>query len=164
MSTAYHPQSDGETERVNQELEVYLRLYCGNNPKSWVDRLPDLEFCHNTCEHSAWKMSPFRIMMGYEPHEIPSVLPRTNVPSVETRLSELQKIRDEALAMHELARQHMAERIRKGSPHFTKGQKVWLNTKNLNIGYPTRKMAPKCEGPFIIEERIGPVDYRLTLP
>ncbi|GBE80875.1 hypothetical protein SCP_0305950 [Sparassis crispa] len=66
--------------------------------------------------------------------------------------------------MHELARQHLAEQIRKGSPHFTKGQKVWLNTKNLNIGYPTRKMAPKREGPFIIEERIGPVDYRLTLP
>ncbi|GBE79602.1 Transposon Tf2-12 polyprotein [Sparassis crispa] len=164
MSTAYHPQSDGETERVNQELEVYLRLYCGNNPESWVDQLPDLEFCHNTREHSVRKMSSFRMMMGYEPRGILSVLPRKIVPSVETRLSELQKIRDEALAMHELVRQHMAERIRKGSPHFAKGQKVWLDTKNLNIGYPTRKMAPKREGPFIIEERIGPVDYRLTLP
>ncbi|GBE87281.1 hypothetical protein SCP_1005280 [Sparassis crispa] len=164
MSTAYHPQTDGETERVNQELEIYLRLYCGNNPETWADRLPDLEFCHNTREHSARKMSPFRIMMGYEPRGLPSVFPTTNIPSVESRLDMLQKIRLEALAMHELARQQMADRVRQGSPKFTLGQKVWLDSRNLKVNYASRKIAPKREGPFEIAEVIGPANYRLKLP
>ncbi|GBE77221.1 Transposon Tf2-6 polyprotein [Sparassis crispa] len=163
MSTAYHPQTDGETERVNQELEIYLRLYCGNNPETWADRLPDLEFCHNTREHSARKMSPFRIMMGYEPRGLPSVFPSTNIPSVESRLDMLQKIRLEALAMHELARQQMADRVRQGSPKFTLGQKVWLDSRNLKVNYASRKIAPKREGPFEIVEVIGPANYRLKL-
>ncbi|GBE86918.1 hypothetical protein SCP_1001620 [Sparassis crispa] len=164
MSTAYHPQTDGETERVNQELEIYLRLYCGNNPETWADRLPDLEFCHNTREHSARKMSPFRIMMGYEPRGLPSVFPTTNIPSVESRLDMLQKIRLEALAMHELARQQMADRVRQGSPKFTLGQKVWLDSRNLKVNYASRKIAPKREGPFEIVKVIGPANYRLKLP
>ncbi|GBE89916.1 Transposon Tf2-6 polyprotein [Sparassis crispa] len=164
MSTAYHPQTDGETERVNQELEIYLRLYCGNNPETWADRLPDLEFCHNTREHSARKMSPFYIMMGYEPRGLPSVFPSTNIPSVEFRLDMLQKIRLEALAMHELARQQMADRVRQGSPKFTLGQKVWLDSRNLKVNYASRKIAPKREGPFEIVEVIGPANYRLKLP
>ncbi|GBE77937.1 hypothetical protein SCP_0108190 [Sparassis crispa] len=164
MSTAYHPQTDGETERVNQELEIYLRLYCGNNPETWADRLPDLEFCHNTREHSARKMSPFRIMMGYEPRGLPSVFLTTNIPSVESRLDMLQKIRLEALAMHELARQQMTDRVRQGSPKFTLGQKVWLDSRNLKVNYASRKIAPKREGPFEIVEVIGPANYRLKLP
>ena len=47
LSTAYHPQTDGETERVNQELEVYLRIFCQNDPFSWADHLPTAEFTHN---------------------------------------------------------------------------------------------------------------------
>jgi hypothetical protein len=47
MSTAYHPQTDGETERVNQELETYLRIFCVNEPHSWKNMLPLAEFAHN---------------------------------------------------------------------------------------------------------------------
>ena len=53
MSTAYHPQTDGETERVNQELEGYLRIFCANNPESWASHLHMAEFAHNSKEHSA---------------------------------------------------------------------------------------------------------------
>ena len=47
LSTAYHPQSDGETERVNQEVETYLRIFCGNNPASWSKSISHTEFAHN---------------------------------------------------------------------------------------------------------------------
>ena len=109
-------------------------------------------------------MSPFRIMMGYEPRGLPSVFPTTNIPSVESRLDTLQKIRLEALAMHELARQQMADRVRQGSPKFTLGQKVWLDLRNLKVNYTSRKIAPKREGPFEVVEVIGEFIPYSTLP
>jgi hypothetical protein len=51
-STAYHPQTDGQTERVNQELEEYLRIYVNERQNDWVDWLPIAQFCHNDRSHS----------------------------------------------------------------------------------------------------------------
>ncbi len=164
MSTAYHPQTDGQTERMNQELEGYLRIFCGNNPESWSEKLVDAEFAHNQRINENTKMSPFQIIMGYEPHAIPLIYPRSDVPAVADRLQNLQKIRDEALAAHELSRQKMAERIRSNFKPFEKGQKVWLEGKNLKLGYEHQKLAPKRVGPFIITEVLGPLTYRLQLP
>jgi hypothetical protein len=67
MSTTYHPQTDGETERVNQELEIYLRMFCSNNPEMWKQFLPTAEFAHNQKFHSAVKNTPFFLMMGSHP-------------------------------------------------------------------------------------------------
>jgi hypothetical protein len=71
--------------------------------------------------------------------------------------------REEALAAHELARTRMANRKRSDFTPFETGQKVWLDTRNLKTTYH-KKMAPKREGPFVIEEVIGPITYRLKLP
>ena len=70
-STAYHPQTDGETERVNQELEIYFRIFCTNNPETWLHLNPLMEFCHNQKVHSTTKQFPFYLMMGYESTNIP---------------------------------------------------------------------------------------------
>ena len=86
LSTAYHPQSDGETERVNQEVETYLRIFCGNDPISWSESIPHAEFTHNHRPHSVTNQSPFYLMMGYEPRALPSVISDTSIPAVETRL------------------------------------------------------------------------------
>lgn len=51
QSTAYHPQTDRQTERVNQEIDLALRIYCLNDPDSWSDKLPAFEFCHNQRKH-----------------------------------------------------------------------------------------------------------------
>ena len=90
-STAYHPQTNGETERVNQELEIYLRIFCSNHPETWSSLNSIMEFCHNQCLHSTTKTSPFNLMMGYEPRDIPLVFERTNMPTVE-RLSWLRQV------------------------------------------------------------------------
>ena len=92
MSTAYHPQTDGETERVNQELEGYLRIFGANNPETWASHLHMAEFAHNSKEHSARGMSPFFIQMGYNPKIFPTTFEGSNVPVVEQRLKEIQKI------------------------------------------------------------------------
>src|SRR6202023_693680 len=163
-STAYHPQTDGETERVNQELEIYFRIFCANNPSTWKRLNSLMEFSHNQKVHSTTKQTPFYLMMGYEPQDIPLAFDRTNAPTAERRLKELSEARKEASAAHELARQKMIERSTRGFTPFQKHDKVWLDGRNLKIGYQSRKLAPKREGPFEITEVLGPVTYRSKLP
>ena len=82
FSTAYHPQMDGQTEHVNQESETYFWIFCGNNPKEWPELCPITEYQHNIHTHSARNASPFHLMMGYEPKDIPTPFPKTNAPAV----------------------------------------------------------------------------------
>ena len=67
LSTAYHPQTDGETERVNQEIEMYLRLFCQGQPDKWSNLIPMAEFTHNSTTHSSTQKSLFSLILGYEP-------------------------------------------------------------------------------------------------
>jgi len=103
-------------------------------------------------------------MMGYHPKTIPDIVERLDIPNVEQRLSILRRAREEALAAHELARATMRSRITSKFVPFSKGDKVWLEAKNLHLGYPNRKLSPKREGPFTITDVLGPVTYRLALP
>jgi IS30 family transposase len=66
-STAYHPESDGQTERVNQCLEQYLRIMTFTEPRKWIEWLPAAEWWYNTSYHSAIKKSPFKALYGYKP-------------------------------------------------------------------------------------------------
>jgi hypothetical protein len=163
-STAYHPQTDGETERMNQELETYLQIFCANNPRTWMDSLALAEYCHNQRVHFVTKKSPFYLMMGYEPRDISLTFEKSNIPSADESIKELERARDEALAAHELARQVMANRSTKEFTPFGKGDKVWLEAKNLHTSHECRNLSPKREGPFEIEEVLGPVTYRLRIP
>ena len=91
MSTAYHPQTDGETEWVNQEVEIYLRMFCSNNPETWKKLLPTAEFTHNQRTHSVQKNSPFFLMLGCEPKAIPLPYLKSNIPAAKKRIVLLQK-------------------------------------------------------------------------
>ena len=72
MSTAFHPQTDGETERVNQELEQYLRVFCNYQVDNWADSdlIPFMKFAHNARAHSTTGHSPFQVWYGYQPEFI----------------------------------------------------------------------------------------------
>ena len=164
LSTAYHPQSDGEMEQVNQEVETYLRIFCGNNPASWSELISHAEFAHNHRPHSVTNQSLFYLMMGYEPRALPSVISDTSIPAVETRLKTLSAARNEALAAHELARQVMSSRSRRGFNSFAKGDKVWLEARNLKRLIINPKFTPKREGPFTITKVLSPIVYQLRLP
>ena len=80
---AYHPQTNGETEQVNQELEIYFRIFCSNNPETWRQLNPLMEFSHNQKIHSTTKQTPFYLMMGYKPKDIPLAFEKTNAPTAE---------------------------------------------------------------------------------
>jgi len=107
--TVYQPQTDGETERVNQELKIYFWIFCTNNPKMWKSLNLLMEFSHNQKVHSVMKQSLFYLIMGYEPKDIPLAFENTNTSAAEHRLKTLNEARNKASTAHELARQWMAE-------------------------------------------------------
>ena len=67
MSTAYHPQTDGQTERVNQSLEEMLRIQCASKPEDWSVYLPIAEYAYNDHYHTSIQMTPFKALYGYHP-------------------------------------------------------------------------------------------------
>ena len=162
-STAYHPQTDGQMECTNQEIETYLRIFCANNPKTWLDFLPTAEFQHNSAPHHSTRTSPFNLMLGYEPRAYPP-LGKTFLPVLENRLISLQEARREALAAHKTTQEIMRERNFKIFSPWKVGNKVWLETTNLCLQYLCRKLSPKCLGPFEITQVLSPLIYRLKLP
>ena len=164
MSTTYHPQTDGQTERINQEIEAYLRIYCSSHPEEWANHITDMEFAHNIHIHSTTKRSPFELLMGYTPLSIPDQPIGAKIPETKERLAELLKLRTEALAAHELARIHMIRHVTRNFTPFNEGEKVWLEATNLRIPGRSPKLTPKREGPFKILSRISNLVYKLQIP
>ncbi len=72
MSTAFHPQTNGQTERVNQEIEKYLQIFVNYRQDDWTDWLPLAEFAHNNRIHSATGKSPFMVLYGRNPCILPN--------------------------------------------------------------------------------------------
>jgi len=72
--TAFHPQTDGQSEVVNKVLAMYLRCATGDRPRAWVDWLAWVEYCYNTSFHTALRASPFEVVYGRPP---PALLPHT---------------------------------------------------------------------------------------
>ena len=107
---AYHPQMDGATERVNQEIEAYLSIFCSSFPEEWAKKLFLVEFTHNNQRHAEWKHSPFELLHGESPKTLPITFERTKYPTIEERMHTLIRDREEALAVHELAMRRIADR------------------------------------------------------
>jgi Integrase zinc binding domain len=124
LTIAYHPQTDGATERVNQAIEAYLSIYCSTHPTKWKNSLSTLEFTHNNQRHADRTHTSFELMNGKAPLAIPTTFKNTMFPSVAEKIKNLVTSRKEALAAHELARSRMAERIKSNFVPFKKGQMV----------------------------------------
>jgi hypothetical protein len=158
LTTAYHPQSDGATERVNQEIEAYLSIYCRSHPEDWLHSLSTLEFTHNNRRHAERVHSPFELIQGDNPISVLITFSHTKFLTIEEKMKQMISDREEALAAHELTRTRIANRKQLKFVPFEKGQKVWLDMRNLKMSHH-KKIAPKREGPFEINEALGPVTY-----
>ena len=102
-------------------------------------------------------------MFGDTSQAIPHSFENTRFPAVEAKMKQLRKNREEALAAHELAQVRMIEQRKSKFTPFQKGDKVWLDSRNLQTLYH-KKMAPKREGLFKIVDVLGPLTYWLKLP
>ena len=137
-----------------------------HSPRGWLKLLPFTEFAHNNRQHSATQKSPFEVLMGYQPRFTLTPI-STKAPSAEEHLSKLDQVRKEVEASQKVANQVIQEtrhKYRTRVPTFAKGDKVWLDGKNLRLMYPKLSLAPKRYSPFTVKEVLGLVTYRLTLP
>ena len=171
-STAYHPQSDGQTERTNQTLEQYLRIYCDHQQDDWHDLLPYAEFVYNNTQNSSTQMTPFFANYGYHPRCTLQAREDPFVPINPTAESLIEKFRQlhsrlrENLCHAQATYKEYHDRYAKEPPSFKVGDKVWLNRKNIRTNRPSQKLDFKRLGPFPIEAIVGEskIAYRLTLP
>jgi hypothetical protein len=164
LSTAFHPQTDGETECVNQEIEQFLRVFCNYQADNWAHLLPFAEFAHNIRSHSATGHSPFKIWYGFQPEFLPPTFLSSQNPTVEERLKTLNQLRTEVSSALNMATEIMK---RKGpsspSQSFILNQLVWLDGSNIKTTHPKAKLAPRRHGPFKILSTT-PTNSRLQLP
>jgi transposase InsO family protein len=167
-TTAYHPQGDGQTERVNQELEQYLRIFVGQRQDDWTDLLPLAEFQYNNHVHSSTQHPPFLLengrlpRMGFEPRQPPSPVESVNEftermkSTLEEAKSALTKSKDD------MTRYYNQRRM--AAPEYKPGDKVYLDASDISTTRPSRKLSHKRLGPFPVERKVGNSAYRLRLP
>ncbi|KAL6461734.1 hypothetical protein MHYP_G00298790 [Metynnis hypsauchen] len=139
MRTTFHNprgESNGQTERVNQDLARTLRCLTSANPSSWAEHLPWAEYAHNTLRHSSLGMSPFECQFGFPPPMFPEEEREVGVPAAEQFVLRCrrawQKARASLLTTTE-ARKQVADRRRRPAPTFRPGQRVWLSAKDLPL-------------------------------
>lgn len=164
MSTAYHPQTDGQTERVNQSLEQYLHFYCNYRTNNWSKFLPAAEFAYNNQAHESTKSSPFFIEYGRHPRAGPFVIKSASHPEISDYENARKEAQEQAKAALTLAAERMKwyynQHIAKVP--FKQGDRVMIDTRNWQT--TERKLNPHRAGPYTIKEQLGPVTFRLDLP
>ncbi len=166
LSSGFHPQSNGQTERANQDLERVLRCLVSKNPSSWSQQLPMVEYAHNALPVSSTGLSPFECSLGYQPPIFPSLESEVAVPSAHAFVQRCHRTwtrARETLLQVGARTKAKADRHRSKPPVYVVGQKVWLSTKNIPLRSVSNKLAPKFIGPFTVTKIISPVAVRLNL-
>ncbi|GLB45808.1 putative retrotransposable element tf2 155 kda protein type 1-like [Lyophyllum shimeji] len=167
-STVYHPQSDGQTERVNQELEQYLRVFCNERQDDWDDLLPEAEFQYNNHVHSATKYTPFMLdtgrnpRMGFEPRPLNSNNETANEFFERMKLAQEEAKAALVKAKDDMARYYDQRRI--PAPEYKPGNRVYLDASDIQTMRPSKKLSHRYLGPYTIERQVGPLAYKLRLP
>jgi len=169
MSTAFHPQTDGQSEAVDKAIAMYLRCLTGDRPRDWLDWLPWVEYCYNTAYHSALRTSPFTIVYGRAPPELLLYSPGSaQTDAVDALVSD----RDEFLAevrAHLLQAQEHVRRFydAKHRPvEFAVGDWVLLRLlRHTQSVVPASKgrFGPKYAGLFWVLDRVREVAYHSQL-
>jgi hypothetical protein len=159
LSTAFHPHTDGLSERKNQWVEQYLWLICINQD-DWSKWLPVATAVHNNTRNSSTGVAPNTLLLGWEPPLSLDQIIQTSNQKMEDYVTRFQKNRLMAI----LALNKIAQTETPITNKFTLGQCVWLEGKNLPLSHGTIKLSPKQYGPFTITKLVSPIASQLSLP
>lgn len=131
LTLGYHPQSNGQTERVNQSLESALRCVASHLPSSWATHLPWVEYAHNSLISSATGLSPFLINNGFQPPLFSSQESIVTVPSVQAQFCRVRQVWQETRAVL--------------------GRTTWVNKFGCPLQTSTSRLNPKKSSPDTLE-------------
>ena len=166
MSTAYHPQTDGQTERTNQVLEGYLRNFVNYDQKDWYQLLPLAQHAYNNSVTNAQGMSLFYANYGFHPQTEWMKEREAQTPGARLYAHWMQTTHlkpHEALDRTQENMSKYYDRKAKQQPDIAVGDLVMLNAKNIRTKRPTKKLSPKLYGPFKVMEKRGNRAFKLEI-
>lgn len=170
LSSAAHPETDGQTEVVNQWLGQYLRLFTNFEQDDWADLLPQAEFAYNSTTHASTGVSPFEAHCGQQPRRSFLEPPRPESQERDVEASEwferMRGVHERVKAAIVQAQEDQRKYFNRGrrDPVFQKGDLVWLSAANIQRLRKHEKLDYKHLGPYKVVERVGGNAYRLKLP
>jgi len=163
ISTAYHPQTDGASERTNQTLKQYLHVFCSTQQNNWHAWLPLAQYTKNSWPSATTKKTPFDLLIGYTP-QIHQPTRKMDIPSIQQQITQIEEARKAAQEAQCKAQDSWIKDRPRYAP-FTIGSKVWLEGTNLRLpANITTKLAPRWYGPFMVAAQVSKVAYQLCLP
>src|SRR5258706_1776597 len=165
-STAYHPQTDRQMERVNQEIEAYLRVFVSHRQDDWADWLPLTKLAYNNKVHVATHWTLFELDVGQHPCLGVEPMRTSTVEAADTFVRRLDHAQEEAKATLEWAADDMKryyDQNHQAVPEYKCGDRVWLSLQNYSSDCPMKKLDHKWAGPFLITKVVSPAAIKLRL-
>jgi len=170
LSTAFHPQKDRQTERVNQELKQYLGMFINHRQEQWPEWLGTAEFAYNNKMHSSTRTSPFKANYGQNPRMGFEERKKGKYAGAEKFIEKMKEIQEEAKAVLGKAQadiKQYADRKRSNVEEYKVGDLVMLSTKDLKyqiVGRRTEKLTERFVGPYRIKKIALSNTIELELP
>jgi len=168
LSTAFHLQTDGQMEQINQELEQYLQFFTEHRQRDWPEWLATAEFVVNNKVHTATKVSPFMVNYERELQMGANIRRKGKVEKATEFVKKMRKVQEEARTALKKAQDEMrrqADRERQEVEEWKKREKVMLSTKDLVFKEkPAKKLMERYVGPYEIEEVVSKNAVKLKLP
>jgi len=170
LLTAFYPQTDGQTERTNQELEQYLRMFIDHQQEQWPEWLGTAEFAYNNKVNTSTKVSPFRANSGRDPRMGFEMRKQGKLEGAKKFAEKIKRIQEEAQAALKRAQEEMkkrADRQRGKAEEYQVGDLVLLSTKDLKWqmeGRRTEKLTERFVEPYKIKSVISTNAVELELP
>jgi hypothetical protein len=171
MTSAFHPQSDGQSEAANRVIAMYLRCFTGDRPREWLRWLPWAEYTYNTAYQSSLRDTPFRVVYGRHPPSLRSYeAGDTRVAAVAKTLAEREVLLEDV--RHRLQQAQEVQKRFYDAKHravaYNVGDWVLLRLRNRPVASmslaPKGKLQPRFFGPYRVTEIINEAAVRLELP
>ena len=170
LSTAFHPQTDRQTERINQELGQYLRMFIDHRQEQWPEWLGTAELAYNNKAHLSTRTSPFKANYRQDPRMGFEGRKKGKYARAEKFVEKMKEIQEEAKAALRKAQEDMrkyADRKRSDAEEYKVGDLVMLSTKDLKyqmVGRRTEKLTKRFVGPYRVKEIVSSNAVKLELP
>jgi len=167
FTSDYHPEANGQTERTNQTLEQYLRIYCNYQQSDWVQLLPLAEFTYNNTPSLTTSISPFFANKRYHPCldiQPGLALLSEGAQNYSANLEKTHIHLKQSIADAQARYKRFANNRCSTAPEINTGDQVYILAKHIRTTRPSKKLAEKYLGPFEVTDRLGLHSYRVNLP